>query len=182
MRDLLLVAGITVTAIAVGALLFFFGPSSLQSDMISSLNASQKVGTTTVPFTVLIKGPDAVSIMTQTNYRITSRTDLSALWTLIYGDKNVPALPQVDFAKNEVLGIFDGPHQAKGFDVALVGVQDGNGARLITIQHQARATSCATIPGMSSPFELILISKTTNTLQHTDTQATTSCTGNKQIP
>lgn len=178
MRDLFLVAGISVTAIVIGGLLYFFGPSSLQSDMISSLSTSQKVGTTTVPFSVLIKGPNAISILSQTNYRITTQSDFAALWTLIYGDKNASALPQVDFTKNEVLGIFDGPHQSKGFDVALMHVQDGNGIRLITIQHHVLASSCSNIPGSTSPFELVVVAKTTNTLQHADAQVTTSCVGN----
>jgi hypothetical protein len=178
MRDLLLIAGITIIAIVIGTLLFFFGPTSLQSDMISSLSTTQQVGTTTVPFTLLEKGTDAISITNQTNYRITSRSDFAALWGLIYGDKNPPPLPGIDFTKYEVLGLFDGSRSTKGFTIALTSVLDGNGIRLITINHQSQQSACAKVPGNISPFELVQVPVTTNILKHKDIFITTDCSNN----
>ena len=175
MRDLLVIAGITVTAIIVGTLLFFFGPPSLQSDMISSLAATQQVGTTSVPYTVLGKGVDAISITSRTNYRITSQSDLSALWILVYGEKNAPTIPHVDFSKYEVLGLFDGSHASKGYVLELSTILDGNGIRLITISHQTQQSTCSKAPGISSPFEIVQVSKTSNTLKHQDVSATIAC-------
>ena len=177
MRDLLLIAGISVVAIGIGGILFFFGPHSLQSDMTNTL-ASDQAASPTVPFTVLEKGSDALSISSRTNYRITTDSDFRALWSMIYGSRTTPAVPTIDFSKYEVLGIFDGSHTTNAYDVSVASIKDSTESRIVVITHKVQDSSCTPAPGASSPYELLEVPKTTVSLSHTDATSTVSCAGN----
>jgi hypothetical protein len=109
MRDLLVIGAVAVVAIVIGVVLFFFGPTKLQSDVGNALLAEQTTGSASTPYTVLEQGVDALSVTNRTNYRITSATDLATLWSMVYGDKGSVALPTIDFTQDEVLAILTVP-------------------------------------------------------------------------
>ncbi len=177
MRDLLLILGISVAAIALGVILFLFGPKSLQSDINNALLTGE-IGTTgSTSFVVLQQGPDAISVVERTNYRITSLADLRALWPIIYGDRDAPPIPNVDFNKYEVLAIFDGSHSQGGYGVSITQILDKNPVRTITINHQMPNPSCP-VTGPSSPFVLVQVSKSVFSLAHQDVTSVSTCGAN----
>jgi hypothetical protein len=174
MRNFLLVVGIVVIAVALAALLFFFGPKTLQSDIQDALLSGQ-IGASKPPAYVLLEaGTDAISISERTNYRISKVSDLDALWPLVYGERDAPPIPNVDFSKYEVLAIFDGTHSTGGYDVKVTGITDANPVRTVVIDHITPGPNCDT-QGASSPFEIIQVPKTTFSLSHEDVTSASVC-------
>jgi hypothetical protein len=172
MRSYYVLGGVVVIAIALGASLYFFGPSSLHTDVINAVSANQS---TKVSFTILARGTDASGITNRGNYRIKSKEELVALWQMVYGTRNTPALPTVDFSKYEVLGIFDGSHRTSGYALQVASVMDANGERDVVINHTAPGSGCSTAKNATSPFEIIQVPITSDTLAHQDDMSTTTC-------
>jgi hypothetical protein len=170
MRDLSIIGLVVVAAIGLGILLFFFEPSSLRSqvDQVFVSNGS-------VPITVLAQGTKAVAIQDRTNYRIQNAHDLMALWELVYGYNDTPATPTVDFTKNEVLAVFDGSHATNGYTISIVSVTDNTGKRLVVVSHDAPHSSCTLTKTPTSPFEIVLVPKTTLAISHQDQMGTAPC-------
>jgi hypothetical protein len=180
MRSLLLIGGICIAAIALGSVLFFFGPPSLQSEVNSALQSSTSslnpaAVTGPVSFTVLEQGTDALSIPDRTNYRLDSQTDLASLWTLIYGNKDAPKIPNVNFSNHEVLAVFDGTHSTTGYSISVTGIMDQNATRTVTVTHATPDSSCVTASAVTSPFELVVVPKTSFALAHQDVTTANSC-------
>jgi hypothetical protein len=177
MRDILLIIGISVIAVMLGLSLFLFGPKSLQSDVSNAFLTGQ-VGTPGhTGFIVLEQGSDATSIAQRTNYRITSVSDLQALWPLIYGERDAPPIPEVNFDNYEVIAVFDGSHAGGGYDVGVTEILDNNPVRTISVNHELPNPACPT-KGPSSPYELIQVPKTNNSLAHEDVTSVSVCSAN----
>jgi hypothetical protein len=170
MRDLYVIAGVGVIAVGIGTALFFFGPASLQSD-VSSIVAQKSAHTS---FVVLTQGIKASSISERSNYRVTTQTQFDALLRLIYGT-NPPTLPQIDFTRSEILGVFDGTHSSGGYDIHITSIEDLNGTRTVTIDHSTPLASCHSKAGFTSPYELVQVPVTGFSLAHIDTTSTTTC-------
>ena len=177
MKDLWLLVCICVIAIGLGAALFFFGPPSLQTDVQKALQSSQAQSENvhSVKFTILEQGTQTFSIAGRTNYRITSEVDLETLWPLIYGYRDTPNIPSVDFSKYEVLAIFDGTHTTSGYSVQATSVTDQNPTRTLSISHIVPSPTCKVSNGLNEPFEIIEVPATTFTLAHLDVTATSTC-------
>jgi hypothetical protein len=177
MRDLLLIIGISVMAVLLGVALFLFGPKSLQSD-VNNAFLTGKVGTSGhTGFILLEQGSDAISIVQRTNYRITSMSDLQALWPLIYGDRDAPRIPDVNFDNYEVIAVFDGSHAGGGYGVSVTEILDDNPIRTISVNHALPNPACP-MKGPSSPYELIQVPKTSNSLAHQDVTSVSVCAAN----
>ena len=175
MRDLYIIGGISVAAMAIGGVLFFFGPSSLQSDVNSALQSAQtNGGNQPVKFTVLSKGPAAISINGRTNYRITSGDELAALWPLVYG-QNTSNIPPIDFNKYEVLAVFDGSHSTNGYAIAVKSITDANATRTVVVTHMSPNTRCHVSTASTQPFQIVEVPKTSFTISHIDEVATSTC-------
>jgi hypothetical protein len=172
MRDLFVIGGISVSAIAIGALLFFFGPTSLQLDISTALSSA---ATGSVPYMTLAKGNRAVSIADRTNYRITTSDDFTALWGMVYGEKDAPALPTVDFSKYEVLALFDGSHAGTGYDIQPASVADANATRSVTIDHVVPDPKCQVTNKATNPFVILQVPKTLYSLAHKDVIMVSPC-------
>ncbi len=175
MRDIYIIGGITLIAAIIGTTLFFFGPASLQSDVNAALDSAQTGGTSSVPFTPLESGDSALGVSTRTNYRITSMNDLAALWPLLYGEKDAPPMPQVDFSKYEILTLFDGSHSTTGHGISVASITDANAVRTVVVTHIVPDTGCPVGRGTNSPFIVIKVPKTTFQLAHEDTTASSTC-------
>jgi hypothetical protein len=175
MRDLLIIGGISVTAILVGTLLFFFGPASLQTDFNSALSSTINTNNPSVTYTTLAKGSRALSITDRTNYRLTSSADLGALWPMIYGDAAAPAVPDVDFSKYEVLAFFDGSHSSDGYDISVSGIADSKASRSVGVTHILPGPKCRVSSKSTSPFVVLQVPKTPYTLTHQDLKTTNPC-------
>ncbi len=175
MRDIYIIGGITLAAVVIGTTLFLFGPASLQSDVNAALNSAQTGGTSTVPFTPLESGNSALGVSVRTNYRISSRNDLDALWPLLYGEKDAPPIPQIDFSKYEILTLFDGSHSTTGHGIAVASITDANAVRTVVVTHIVPDGDCSVGTSSNSPFIVIRVPKTTFQLAHQDVTASSTC-------
>ena len=166
MKDVILVAVLCITAIAVGALLFIYGPTLL----------SREVADASVAHASIAKGSYAVNIDMEKNYRITNAEELSALWGMVYGQEQ-PALPRVDFTTHEILAVFDGTHSSGGYDITVERVVDSELTRTVYIEQSEPGETCSVPSVTSSPFEIVSIPKLEGgrTITHIDEVITTEC-------
>jgi hypothetical protein len=186
MKGVLVFVCACIVAIGIGIFLFAYGPQSLQSDVQSALQTSQSSqssqtadsGPKAIPFTILEQGTETFSIADRTNYRITSTLDLETLWPLIYGEKDAPKIPQVDFSKYEVLALFDGTHSTGGFGIQLLNIDDQNYVRTLNIAHIIPGPTCTPGDGVTEPFEIVQVPITTYSLSRVDTTSTSTCATN----
>ena len=166
MRDTLIILGVCIIAVALGAWLFFVSPNGIPFLSGNSLAAA--------PVTVLEQGVQTPGVTSQVNYRIQNTKDFATLWKMVYGD-NAPTPPTVDFASDEVLAVFDGQHPTGGYTISITQIVDEKGTRKVYIQHQKPGASCAATQETTSPFEIISVPKTSNTITHIDQVNTTDC-------
>lgn len=173
MRDIIIIAGVLLLALAIGLVLFFYVPPNPSAPQSSADSSYSALGASSpVPFAVLGHGANAPDSFGKVNYRITNANQLSALWSMVYGD-NVPP-PSVDFSSQEVLAVFDGSHATGGYTIAVASVADTD-SRTVTVEHGTAGSGCMTTAAESSPFEIVSMAKTVLPIVHEDTAVTASC-------
>ena len=100
----------------------------------------------------------------QTGKQVTVRTP--AEWAALWKDHSTSEkLPQIDFAKNMVVGIFLGSKPSAGHQVEIVGVRTQNTELIVEyVQRQpARGTMAAQI--LTEPFHLVSVPKHDGTVR-----------------
>ena len=122
------------------------------------------VSAQTPSFANLVKGNMSEQ---QLGKQVTVRT--AAEWKALWKD-HAPAtkMPDVDFAKQMVVGVFLGSKPSEGYDVEIVGVRE-EGKDLIVeyVQKQpARGTLAAQI--LTEPFHLVTVPKHAGTVRFLD--------------
>ncbi len=162
MRDAVILGVACVIAILVGGWLFF----------LDSKEASAPTGGA-VEVRILDQGQYA-GIEERKNYRIRSLDELQQLWNMVYGPAG-PAIPGVDFAKDEVLAVFDGSHSTGGYSVEVESVQDTGLARVIQVIRTAPGTSCITTEALTSPFQMVVVPKTDLSIQREERMVIEEC-------
>ncbi len=170
MRDSIVVAFVLSASIAVGGLLYLFGPSVFHQVPNLSGSTSTPGG---VSYVTLAQGQNAHED-DRVNYRIMNADQLGQLWDMVYGQTG-PDVPNVDFSKNEVLAVFDGSHTTTGYSVSVQNISDADGQRTVTVQRLAPSDSCPVDSTISSPFIIISVPKTSLPLAHVDVPATSGC-------
>ena len=161
-RDALIILGLCVVAILVGAALFF---------MWMPVNPPSQGKAVAV--TVLSEGTDATGTARK-NYRISNAEQLEEVWSMAHG-QTVDALPQVDFDTEEVLAVFDGQHPSGGYSVAVSGVSDEGGKRKIVITHKSPGPGCVTTQAITYPFQIVLVPKSEMSIDRSDRDLTVAC-------
>ena len=164
MRDLYLIGVACVIAIAVGSLLYAFGPGAAGGP--ASVERA-------VSFTVLRSGTDGPQDLGRVNYRIRSQEQYAQLWAMLYGADAEPP-PAVDFETTEVLAVFDGSHATGGYAVSVAQVTDA-ASRTVTIERAAPGSSCMVSQSLTAPFELIALPASELTLTHEEEVAVNEC-------
>ena len=169
MRDAIIIFIAIILSMAIGSYLFFNGAPDLSSPPpIPSITRSNN------EVMVIAEGQNAGSMDRRTNYRITSDAELVALWNMVY-TANAPAVPAVDFANYEVLAIFDGSHSSGGYDVSVSRVEDKDGQRTVYIRREAPGEGCITTEAITSPFEIVRVSKTLLPMTKVEENVTKNC-------
>ncbi|MDB5245577.1 MAG: hypothetical protein JWN90_682 [Parcubacteria group bacterium] len=168
MRDTLIIFISLIAAIVIGGSLYLFGGPMMHDGLTIK-------GPSGITLTTLAEGQNATNIDTRVNYRITNQADLATLWGMLYSNNNGPAIPTIDFTKNEVIGVFDGSHSSGGYEVHVTDVSDAGGTRVIHIRRTAPGDGCPTTNAITSPFQILSLRKSTLSLTHVDEMTTTSC-------
>ncbi|HEY0979424.1 MAG TPA: protease complex subunit PrcB family protein [Candidatus Paceibacterota bacterium] len=158
MRHILIILGICLAAIAIGAGLYFFGPKEFQQvPAIGNVGASA-VGADVaedISFRVLAEGQNA-AIPERKNYAVYTEEDFAALWTRAYGEE-APALPAVNFADSYVIGVFAGEQATGGHAIAVSRITDENAARTVAITLTRPGAGCMVSQALTSPFQFVLV-------------------------
>ena len=157
-REVIVIGVLCVVAIILGAWIFFF----------------DKGGPSTVSFSVLQAGTNASQVTERKNYRIKTGEELTQLWKSIYGP-DAPAMPSVDFDKHQVLAVFDGTHTTGGYTVRVESVTDDGLHRNVRIIHEEPDDTCMVTEAFSSPYQLIVVPKSTAQIVREDITLTRSC-------
>lgn len=163
MKDVLLIGLACVVAVAVGAWLYLDGSGS---------HAISGIGP--VPVTVLAEGQESGNLTERKNYRLRTADELGELSRLMYGPGG-PSWTGVDFAREEVLAVFDGTHSSGGYAVEVVSVEDTAATRKVTLRRVEPGESCVTTSAMTSPFILVRLPATPLPLERIELAETREC-------
>jgi hypothetical protein len=158
-RDTLIIVTICVLAVISGAWLFFSQ---------TSLSAPAAVA-----FTVLETGTQS-QITEQKNYRIKTAEEFEALWTMVYGE-GTGASREIDFSRLDVLAVFDGSRPSGGYEVAVQSVTDTGAVREVVVKHREPDATCITTQALTSPFQFVIVPKSSLAIVRTDVTETVLC-------
>ena len=165
MRDAIIIFVAIILSIVIGGYLYLNGGPAFNGEPLNMPIQSQS------SFTVLAEGQDSGGVDRRTNFRITSDEELRGLWSLIYGTDG-PAIPPVDFSKDEVIAVFDGSHSSGGYRVEVTELTDADGKRTVHITRYAPGDDCVVSDAITSPFEIIRVARTDLPLAKEEAQVT----------
>jgi hypothetical protein len=159
MRYTLIVLGICVAAIALGAVLYAYGPSELREMPVpegAEATALSAESSEEVAFSMLAEGEYAPGVSERKNYAAYTQEDFARLWEMAYGEE-APALPSVDFNEEYVIGVFAGERPTGGHSISVARVVDENTIRTVHIRIEAPGEGCVTTQAITSPYELVTV-------------------------
>ena len=168
MRDAVIIFIAIILAMAIGGYLFFNGGPTFNPD------TSSIPGVPDAPFTVIAEGQNAGGVERRVNYRIMTDEELVALWSLVYGQSG-PAVPVVNFSRDEVIAVFNGSHSSGGHRVQVVDVSDADGKRTLRILRESPGEGCAVTEAITSPFQIVKVSKTTLPIERVEEERIIEC-------
>lgn len=177
MRHMLIVLGICLAAILVGAGLYFYGPSELRETQelegteASALGADQA---TPVSFTVLAEGTNASNVSERKNYAVYTQEDFRRLWTMAYGT-DTSTMPSIDFDTQYVIGVFAGEKATGGHAIEVAGITDASSIRTVSIALTRPGDGCVVSQALTSPFQLIAVPVSDRELARIETEVEASC-------
>ena len=175
MRRAAVLPFIILAAVVVGGLLYLYGgPAFHQTYTESGGTAGPTLPGEQSHFTVLAQGADASGMDARVNYRIQSADQLVELWQMLYTDSGQP-VPNVDFNTYEVLALFDGSHTTGGYGIELTSIVDSGGQRVVTITHIEPGDSCVPPGGVTSPFMIIQVPKSSLPITRIEKTQTNQC-------
>lgn len=179
MRDLLIIVGMCVAAIAVGAWLYFYGPSDFIAPSEQTVarveTASAEIvapPSIDVVFEVLGHGSAAAGVATRKNYAVYTAEEYARIWKLT-GNKE--KMPTVDFKKSYVIVVFAGNRPTGGYAISVDSVSDTGDARSVSVLIEKPGVGCITTQALTSPYQVIRVPSSTASLSHTNTEKEVPC-------
>lgn len=170
MRDTLVVIGFAFLAIVLGAWFYFNHTASPVTAPVEDHTALAVASVNEVAMTTLTSGLQS-SVIERKNYAITTNTDFEKLWKMT---EETGTPPVVDFSQNEVIAVFAGKKPSSGYSIAVSKVEDGSN-RLVTITLSKPGATCVTGDAVTSPYQIVVIPRTSLQLAHQDLETTTGC-------
>lgn len=179
MRDILLIVGMCLAAIIIGSVLFFAAPDILPQPSVEPGVTSVGAETNTpeavkVPFTVLVEGSTALNVSARKNYVVRGQEEFENLWRMVYGD-GAPALPKVDFTKQDVIAVFAGEKGSGGHRIAVSAVNDYGDARSVSVTLTSPGAGCVNTQAITSPYQIVTVPASGSSLSHTDVTVIEAC-------
>lgn len=159
MRDILIVLSVCVAAVAVGAGLYFFGPPVFREMPAEGMEQMQAQSGEAFPlsedtaFRPLAAGT-AANVEVQKNYAAYDADGLAEVWALSGSAESIPAL---DFEKEYVIGVFAGQKPSGGHSIAVSGIRDTNGSRVVSIVLTEPGAGCVSTQALTSPYQIIAV-------------------------
>ena len=177
MRHMLIVLGIIVAAILVGAGLYFYGPEelretpTLEGNEASALSAEAAED---ISFTVIAEGATAANVTARKNYAVFDEGEFERLWTMAYGE-NAPDMPAVDFDEQYVIAVFAGEKSTGGHAIKVEAITDENAVRNVAITLETPSSDCLVTDALTSPFQIIVVPFSDRELIRTDSEVEGTC-------
>lgn len=166
MRNALIILGICIAAIVVGVLLYMYGPEDLNQASVledSSAAALRAESLEEIGFAEIAAGANAAEVTKRKNIAVYTREEFARLWEMAYGSDASP-LPEIDFTKEYVIGVFAGLRPSGGHGISVVQISDSSTTRMIRVEQTTPGEGCMTTQAFTSPFQLVRVPITT--LQH----------------
>ncbi|MEK7114185.1 MAG: protease complex subunit PrcB family protein [Patescibacteria group bacterium] len=167
MRDTLIIIGLALVTVVIGAFLYFRGNTSNASPSIAPTSQPSAVA---VPFTPLARG-NTSTVTKRVNYLITSADGLDKLWKMLDATSTPPT---VDFNKNAVIAVFAGQQPTTGYAIEVSKIADLS-SRLVSITLAKPDGACITGQSLTTPYEIVTVPTTSLPLAHEDISTTVSC-------
>lgn len=168
MRDAIIIFLAIIFSMVIGSYFFLTDSLRFTTPEVPGANIQNR------NFTILHEGPNSGSIDRRTNYRIVNEEEFIELWRLIYGTQG-STRPPVNFTMNEVIAVFDGTHSSGGYRVSVTDVVDAGGVRTVHILREEPGEGCITTEAITSPFQIVRVSKTTLPIVREEQTVTTQC-------
>lgn len=177
MRDLLIIIGMCIAAIAVGTWLYFYVPftefASPQPTEIKEASAEVVVPESTpVSFVEIAHGSNATGITVRKNYAIYSADEFAKIWKQTGSTQKIPT---VDFTKNYVIAVFAGTVSTSGYSISVVDVTDTQDSRSVGVHISKPGKGCVVTEAQSHPYQIIIVPVSVGSLSHTDTESSVDC-------
>ncbi len=181
MRDILIILGMIVAAIAIGAGLYFYVPSEVLAPAPSPAATTAPVSASntpavakTVKFSELDSGTHAAGVSVRKNYAAYTEEDFAKIWKMAHGTDG-KAQPKVDFSKEYVIGVFAGQKATGGNSIAVASVTDAGNARTVAVTITKPGAGCMVTESLTNPYQIIVVPVTGLSLAHTDTEVAKAC-------
>ncbi|MGE5541256.1 MAG: protease complex subunit PrcB family protein [Bacillota bacterium] len=174
MRNVLIVGGVCVLAVIIGAWLFLTHPATrlLVPPGVDTPQASES---REVKFKVLDQGMNAKEITSRKNYAIYDASELADFWKKVHGDDGAP-VPTVDFSKNYVIAVFAGTEPTGGYTISVDKIIDTGNTRSVSVVIGEPGAECTVIEEITSPYQLVVVPfSDAQALSHTDVRTKKDC-------
>ncbi len=179
MRDLLIIIGMCVAAIVVGAWLYFYGPRDFGGERSPPAANVEHVSAEVarpeakeVTFGVLGHGSMAAGVTARKNYAMYTKEEYERMWKLT-GSKE--KMPTVDFKKGYVIAVFAGTRVTGGYAISVEKVSDTGDARHVSVLIEKPGAGCITTQALTSPYQIIRVPFSGASLSHSDTEKEVPC-------
>ena len=170
-EETLIIAGAALVVVVLGgAGLLSVRSSDTTPTVVAPVITDSQPLVAEVPFTTLVQGTTS-SVAKRINYRATSASQLKELWKMISATSTPPA---INFATQEVIGVFAGKQPTTGFAIAVSKIEDA-AARVVSITIARPDGTCTKKQLATAPYEIIAVPATTLPLTHEDMSTTTGC-------
>jgi len=177
MRNSLIIGGICVALIALGAWLYVHagpdvrtvGAPTTPAQATATLPAEKSV-----PFTILTSGTGATEVTARKNYAIYTSDELASFWKKAKG--TTAGVPKIDFTKTYVIAVFAGEKPTGGYAISLSGITDAGAARDVSVLITEPGKGCVTTEAKTSPYMFVSVPlMNAPSLSHTDTTERKDC-------
>lgn len=126
------------------------------SVIISSCSSSQPKP---VSFTIVTQGGNSGYTKKQ-RIVVKNKADFENMWQNLYinfSDK--PAVPDVDFTKQTVIGVFFGEYMSGGSSIGVKSVNANDEGIIVTVEEITPGSNCVTTDVITQPYQIISIPK-----------------------
>lgn len=177
MRNTLFILALCILAIVLGLFLFLYNPQDLTGqqggDQIAQV-ASAPVSATQVSFLELEQGDYAQEVTERTNVAARDQDAFDRLWQMAHGAQEL-AMPEIDFSKEYVVGVFLGERASGGHVIEVQEVTDLGDTRTFRIAITEPGAGCVVTQAITSPYQLIRVPVSMHYLQAVDTATVSAC-------
>ena len=110
------------------------------------------------------------------NYVIKNSVEWKDLWLKAYSSRSpVPRVPDIDFPKEIVIAVFNGPEFTGGYSIEITNVVEDDKTVNIIVKKYSPGDNCAVSQSQTSPFHIVKIPRTEKEIGFTLEQQIQRC-------